>query len=389
MSFNPSKRVEKITIPPIVKLNTIAKKYKDVINLGQGIAHFSPPEVIYKALTDLQKNPDKHIYSPDMGMIELRELLKESLIQNKQGDYELDEIMITAGANQAFMNLCLAILDVGDEVIIPSPFYFNNTMAVESVNAKPVIWPMLFKDGTFALDMETLSTLITDRTRMILLITPNNPTGCVYPFEDVKEVIKLAYEKHIFVIIDDTYIDYNFFQGNYDFINTNLPNQHIIHIGSFSKNFGLSGWRCGYITSHILMDELLKIQDTVIICAPIISQLAVIELLKWPDASKFVNEKKGEIKEKGLFLYEGLKNVDYLDAGTLNGAFYLFPKVITDKKVDSETIALQLLEKCRILSLPGSAFGSVGEGHLRISFGFANKQILKEAIERLERYELR
>ncbi|MFX1535463.1 MAG: pyridoxal phosphate-dependent aminotransferase [Promethearchaeota archaeon] len=264
MPPSPSQRIKSIIAPPIAILDSIASKIDGVINLGQGVPYFLPPGSIYQSLYEQMQNSKTHLYSSDMGLEELRLAIGNILQENKQGTYQPEEIMITAGANQAFANICLAILDEGDEVLLPSPYYFNHEMAIGAVGAKVIEWPMQIKNGTFNLDLEKLPELRSTHTKAIVIVSPNNPTGCVYPFETVKQVIKFAEENDIFVIFDDTYIDFNYTNIKYDFSKFKYIETQIMHIGSFSKNLGMSGWRLGYIAAKEIMGELLKVQDTLV-----------------------------------------------------------------------------------------------------------------------------
>ncbi|MFX0061313.1 MAG: pyridoxal phosphate-dependent aminotransferase [Candidatus Hermodarchaeota archaeon] len=388
MTPSPSQRIKSIIAPPIAFLNLLASKIDGVINLGQGVPYFLPPVRIYQSLYEQMQNSKLHLYSSDMGLEELRLALGNILQENKQGTYQPEEIMITAGANQAFANVCLAILDEGDEVLLPSPYYFNHYMAISAVGARAIEWPMRIKTGTFDLDLEKLPELINTHTKAIVVVSPNNPTGCVYPFETVKQIIKFAEENNIFVIFDDTYIDFNYTDIKYDFSKFKYIETQIIHIGSFSKNLGMSGWRQGYIAAKGIMGELLKVQDTLVICAPVISQLAVIEALKWPDYRSFIENKKQEIKQRGLYLTKRLKEVSFLEGGKVEGAFYIFPKILGKRQITSEKLVLALLKRARVLTVPGSAFGTFGEGFLRLAYSFPDIETLEKAIDRLVNFKL-
>ncbi|MFX1252641.1 MAG: pyridoxal phosphate-dependent aminotransferase [Promethearchaeota archaeon] len=388
MSPSPSQRIKSIRAPPIAFLNSLASKIDGVINLGQGIPYFLPPTNIYQSLCEQMKNSKTHFYSSDMGLEELRSTLSNILQENKQGEYQPDEIMITAGANQAFANVCLAILDEGDEVLLPSPYYFNHDMAIGAVGAKVIEWPMQIKNGSFNLDLEKLPGLRSTHTKAMVIISPNNPTGCVYPFETVKQAIKFAEENDIFVIFDDTYLDFNYTNIKYDFSKFKHIETQIMHIGSFSKNLGMSGWRLGYVAAKGLMEELLKVQDTLVICAPVISQLAVIETLKWTGYRSFIENRKQEIKQKGMYLTKRLEEVSFLEGGKVEGAFYVFPKILGNQTITSEKLSLNLLRHARVLTVPGSVFGTSGEGFLRLTYSFSDIEALGEAIDRLVNFKV-
>jgi aminotransferase len=378
-------RTEDVMQPPIVKLAEAARSYvasPDFLDLGQGIPGHIPPRVALDALAKRLLHPTAHRYTPDQGMIELREELALYLRRFAGIDADpIDEITMTAGGNSAYAGAILTILEPGQNVIMPSPYYFNAVMAVKLSGG--IVYESRV-DKNFQPDPDDIKSKIDENTRAILLVTPNNPTGAVYEHKIIDQIVDMCIEHDILLISDETYL-----RQVYDGAQHYSPRSrrdavnNVITIGSFSKDFGMSGWRVGYlIGSPNFMTEYLKVQDTITICAPTAGQMLALEILK--NCMEEVDAEIERLRNLRELAYLRMSQIDYLDVARTKGTFYLFPKV--KSTMDSRALVLDILQTTKILLLPGSIFGSAGEGHLRFSIGPLTPEAVEESFDRLDRY---
>ena len=361
-------RTEDIQSPPIAKLTEAAKKYiasPDFLNLGQGLPGHIPPEDALTALRDRLSHPSTHIYTPDEGMMELREELALYLRQKSGIDVNpQNELVITAGANNAFAGAILTLLEPNDNVIMPSPYYFNTVMAVKLAGGNVIEVPV---DSKFQPLTEDIEAAIDKNTRAICLISPNNPTGAVYSKKMLNQIVDLCMQHDITLISDETY-SRMVFDGadHYSPRSRRDAEDHVLTLGSFSKDFGMSGWRVGYVIGPpAFMKEFLKVQDTVSICAPTAGQLLALEILK-----EGLDEVDTELERLNLLrelAYLRMQEIDAFQYVQTKGTFYLFPRVVGC--TDSRKLVMDILETTGTLLLPGAIFGESGEGHVRISIG--------------------
>ncbi|TXT57677.1 MAG: Aminotransferase [Candidatus Thorarchaeota archaeon] len=378
-------RTEEIMAPPIVKIVEAARRFidsPDFLNLGQGLSGHIPPNSSLKGLQERLSHPSAHLYTPDQGLLELREELALYLRQQMglYADPET-ELMITAGGNNAFAGIALTLFDPGQTIIMSSPFYFNSVMAIRLVGGDVSLVPV---DSDFQPDIDGIQSSIDETTRAILIVSPNNPTGAVYEQERIDALVDLCVDRDIFLISDETYGRMAFESANHYSPRSRRDAQnHVISIGSFSKDFGMSGWRIGYIAGpEDFMEEYLKVQDTMTICAPTPSQLLALEILK-----NGMDEIDSEIDGLGLLrdlAYLRANEIDQWDLTRTRGTFYLFPKVKGCE--DSRKLVLDILQETKTLVLPGSVFGDAGEGHIRLSIGPLTPEAVDEAFNRLSDY---
>jgi aminotransferase len=371
--------------PPILKLIEAAQRYvssPDFLNLGQGLPGHIPPTEALKAFGDTLLHPATHRYTPDQGHLELREELAIYLRQNWsiQADPE-KEISITAGANAAFTGAIFTLLSPGDKVVMPSPYYFNSVMAVRLAGGEITEVPV---DSAFQLDYEAIAAAVDKATRAIFITTPNNPTGAVYSREDIDALVDLCIDKDLLLISDETYGRLVFEDAShYSPRSRSDARDRVISLGSFSKDFGMSGWRVGYVIgSDEFMQEFLKVQDTVTICAPTPGQMLALEILKHG-----LDEIQEEIDRLSLLrdlAYLRISEIQALDTKRTPGTFYMFPRV--NDCTDSRKLVLDILREAKLLVLPGHIFGESGESHLRISIGPLTPEAVDEAFDRMASY---
>ncbi|MCG3219309.1 MAG: pyridoxal phosphate-dependent aminotransferase [Candidatus Heimdallarchaeota archaeon] len=378
--MKPSRRISKISPPPIVKLNRAASELQDVISFGQGVPFFTPQSSLFNNFVENFKRQD-HIYSADEGIEELRFSLSSFLHDEFHVQYAPSDLILTSGANQAFMNVIFSLLDPGDEIILPSPYYFNQKMAIEMIGGKVKVSQT---SNNWQLDLQNIENQITSRTKAIVIVSPNNPTGAIYTHDSLIQLGELAERNNLAIISDETYGLFAFDDSFRSLKSIGSIKDNVITIGSLSKVFGISGWRVGYIgyPEHML-DSFLKAQDTIAICCPTASQKMALELLK--DRKKFKENiaKIGNIRKKMIL---ELKQLDpEMTFEATPGAYYFFVNTMAIEKDDNK-LAWDLLEKAKVLSIPGSVFGKRGEGYLRLSYGGTDEEKMKEGVNRIKKY---
>ena len=378
-------RTDDIMPPPIVKLAEAAKRFiksPGFLNLGQGLPGHIPPEDALTVLKDRISHPATHVYTPDEGLLELREELALYLRQKSGIDANpQDEIVITAGANSAFAGAIMILAGPGQNVIIPSPYYFNSVMAVKLAGAEV---KEVSVDESFQPRVEDIEAAIDKNTRAIFMITPNNPTGAVYEKKTLNGIVDLCIQNDIMLIADESYSRMVFDDAtHYSPRSRRDAGNHVVTLGSFSKDFGMSGWRVGFtVGPSEFITEFLKVQDTVTICAPTAGQILALEVLK-----KGLDTVDKEIQRLSLLrdlAYLRMREIDAFEEIYTKGTFYLFPRV--RGCTDSRKLVMDILQSTATMVLPGSIFGDAGEGHVRISIGPLTPEAVDEAFDRLSKF---
>ncbi|MFX1604740.1 MAG: pyridoxal phosphate-dependent aminotransferase [Promethearchaeota archaeon] len=375
-------RTEEIMPPPIVKLAEAAKRFiksPGFLDLGQGVPGYIPPDDALATLKDRISHPATHVYTPDEGLVELREELALYLRQKSGIDANpQEEIIITAGANNAFLGAALALVGPNENIIMPSPYYFNSVMTVKLLGAEVKEVPV---DSLFQPRIEDIEAAIDKNTRAIFMITPNNPTGAVYEQRTLDAVVDLCLQHDIMLISDETYSRMVFDDAkHYSPRSRRDAENHVVTLGSFSKDFGMSGWRVGFIVGPTeFIKEFLKVQDSVTICAPTAGQMLALEVLK-----KGLDSVEKEIQRLSRLrdlAYLRMREINALEEIYTKGTFYLFPRVKGCS--DSQKLTMDILQSTGTLILPGSIFGETGEGHVRLSIGPLTPEAVDEAFDRL------
>jgi len=343
-------RTDDIMPPPIVKLAEAAKRFiksPGFLNLGQGLPGHIPPDDSISVLKDRLSHPATHVYTPDEGLLELREELSLYLRQKSGIDTNpQDEIVITAGANNAFAGAILILVGPGENVIIPSPYYFNSVMAVKLAGAEVKEVPV---DERFQPRVEDIEAAIDTKTRAIFMITPNNPTGAVYEKKTLDGIVDLCLQNDIMLISDETYSRMVFDDAtHYSPRSRRDAGNHVVTLGSFSKDFGMSGWRVGYtVGPSEFITEFLKVQDTVTICAPTAGQFLALEVLK-----KGLDSVDNELRRLSLLrdlAYVRMREIDAFEENYTKGTFYLFPRV--KGCTDSRKLVMDILQSTATMAV--------------------------------------
>jgi len=378
-------RTDDIMPPPIAKLAEAAKRFiksPRFLNLGQGIPGHIPPDVALATLKDRISHPATHVYTPDEGLVELREELALYLRQKSGIDANpQDEIIITAGANNAFLGAVLTLVEPNQNVIMPTPYYFNSVMTVKLLGGEVKEVPV---DSLFQPRVEDIEAAIDKDTRAIFMISPNNPTGAVYEQRTIDSIVDLCIQNDIMLISDETYSRMVFDDAtHYSPRSRREAENHVVTLGSFSKDFGMSGWRVGFIIGPAeFIKEFLKVQDSVTICAPTAGQMLALEVLK--KGLDTVDKEIQRLSRLRDLAYVRIREIDALEEMYTKGTFYLFPRV--KGCTDSRKLVMDILQSTGTLILPGSIFGETGEGHVRLSIGPLTPEAVDEAFDRLSRF---
>ena len=364
-------------VVPIVA--DLIRETPGTISLGQGVVCYGPPEGALRNVIAHGTELDQ-FYGPVEGIPELAEMLTRKLADENQITISDERrLVVTAGANMGFLNALFAITDPGAEVILPTPYYFNHEMAIRMLNCAPVCLPT---DRHFQVDPEAIAAAITARTAAVVTISPNNPSGAVYPEETLRAVNELCRKRGIYHISDEAY-EYFVYDDQRHFSPASMDNsfQHTISLFSLSKAYGFSSWRIGYmlIPAH-LHDAVRKVQDTNLICPPLASQYAALGAL---EAGKdYCIDKISRIVRSRKFVFGELKKLDCILGGVRSdGAFYVFLRL--DTELPDMEVVERLIREYRIAAMPGSAFGMEKGCYLRISYGALDEATLEEGMHRL------
>jgi aspartate/methionine/tyrosine aminotransferase len=379
-------RVRRIELPQFDVLNDIAAGWRargaDVITLGQGLPGFEPPPIALAALHSAVDDGSSHIYSADAGMPALRTALARSLSVLGADVDPAREIIITAGGNQALQLALTTLIDPGDEVVLISPYFLNHEMAVRSVGGVPVEAPVPASGG-FVPRWEDVAVHLTPRSRAVILVSPSNPTGAVTPPDEVARIAAECATRNLVFFVDETYLRFTYDVEPATALASRTWRENVVVIGSFSKQFAITGWRCGYLIANAdVIAEATKIQDVMVICAPVPVQRAVTAVLEEePDYSR---RWLPELRQRRDLLLERLAGLPGVTPVAPAGAFFVMAHI--EGMPDSRAGALDLIERHQIVTIPGAYFGAAGEGYLRISYGAATQDRLTTACSRMAEF---
>ena len=376
---NPlSETIVNIKPSGIRKFFDIASERKDTISLGVGEPDFDTPwHVRDEGIYSLEKG--KTFYTSNSGLVELRDEIGKYLKRRCNVSYDpKNEMIITVGGSEAIDIAFRAMLDPGDEVIIPQPSYVSYEPCAILANGKPVIIELKNEDQ-FRLTPEELLDAITDKTKILVLPFPNNPTGAIMEKEDLEKIAKICIEKDIFVLSDEIYSELTYGREHVTIASLPGMRERTILINGFSKAYAMTGWRLGYACGpEEIIKQMTKIHQFAIMCAPTTSQYAAVEALKNGDAD--VAMMRESYDQRRRFLMNAFKEMG-LPCFEPFGAFYVFP-CIKEFGMTSEEFAFALLDDQNLAVVPGTAFGDSGEGFLRISYAYSIEK-LKIAMERM------
>lgn len=370
-------------IPPsgIREFFDIVYSTPDCISLGVGEPDFITPWRISDSGIYAIRDGCTH-YTPNRGLPHLCRLIAEDLKRKNDVDYNPDtDIIVTMGVSQGLDIALRSIIDPGDEVILVEPCYVSYAANVTLIGGVPVILSTSAADN-FKIDLEKLKSLITAKTKAILLNYPANPSGATISRATLEEIAALAITGNFFIISDEIYSAITYDVEHFSI--TSIPEvlDRTIYLNGFSKTYAMTGWRLGYIAGpKFVIDQILKIHQYTALCAPSLSQYAAIEALE--KGMGDVEKMRGEYQKRRNYIVSRF-NDSGLPCVTPEGAFYVFPD-ITPSKMNSREFALALLRAEKVAVVPGNVFGASGEGHIRCSYATSMENI-REAMDRIERF---
>ncbi len=376
-----SKMVETIKPSGIRKFFDIVSEMKDAISLGVGEPDFDTPwHIRDEGIYALSKG--KTFYTSNAGLKELREEICNYLKRKQNIQYNpLKEVIVTVGGSEAIDIGLRAIVNAGDEVIIPQPAYVSYEPCTILAGAKPVIIN-LKAENEFRLTAEELENAITDKTKVLILPFPNNPTGAIMEREDLEKIAEVIRKHDIYVMSDEIYSELTYKGEHVSIASIEGMQERTILINGFSKAYAMTGWRLGYACGpEAIIKQMTKIHQFAIMCAPTTSQYAAVEALKNGEAD--VKMMRQAYNQRRRFLLNAFKEMN-LECFEPFGAFYVFP-CIKEFGMTSEEFATRFLEEEKVAAVPGNAFGESGEGYLRISYAYSLDN-LKIAMERFKRF---
>lgn len=375
-----ARRMQGVQPPIIPILADLIRRSPGTISLGQGVVSYGPPPEALQALGSFPASPEDHRYGPVEGSPQLIDAIWTKLErENGLAAREARRVVVTAGGNMAFLNAVLAVTDPGDEVVLQAPFYFNHDMAIVIAGCRMVAVPT---DSRYQLQPDAIRAALTPRTRAVVTISPNNPTGAVYPETAIREVNALCAGHGVYHVHDEAY-EYFTYDGATHFspaaIEGAVP--HTITLYSLSKTYGMASWRIGYmvIPEH-LFDAVNKIQDTNLICPPIVSQVVARAALAV--GAPYCLEKVAALGGVRHLVLEQLARLGSIaEVPHPDGAFYCLVRVHTP--LDALTVAKRLVTEHRVAVVPGEAFGLHDGCYLRVSYGPLDAATVAEGMSRL------
>ncbi|MEP0754219.1 pyridoxal phosphate-dependent aminotransferase [Trichocoleus sp. Lan] len=377
-----SSRMQAVQSPIIPVVGELIRSCPGTISLGQGVAYYSPPPEAIAQLSHFLADPENHKYKPVQGISPLLEAIAQKLKFENAIDMNAENcIVVTAGSNMAFVNVMLAIANPGDEIILQTPYYFNQEMAITMAGCRPVL---VATDENYQLRPEAIRQAITEKTRAVVTISPNNPTGAVYSEASLREVNQICRDRGIYHISDEAY-EYFTYNGVQHFSPAAIPDSHphTISLFSLSKAYGFASWRIGYMVmpKHFLI-AVKKIQDTILICPPVISQYAAFGALQ--AGVGYCKEKLEAIASVREIVLNECDHIQHLcTIPPADGAFYFLLRVHT--KLPAMDLVERLIREHGVAVIPGTTFGMEDGCYLRVAYGALQKETAAEGIGRFVR----
>ena len=376
-----SDKVQDIKPSGIRKFFDIVTEMKDAISLGVGEPDFETPwHIREEGIYAFEKG--KTFYTSNAGLLPLREEISKYIERTQGIKYNPnDEILVTVGGSEAIDIALRALINDGDEVIIPQPSYVSYAPCSYLAGGKNV-YINLKAENNFKLTPQELEEAITEKTKILVLPYPNNPTGAIMDKNDLEKIRKIIIEKDLYVISDEIYSELTYSGKHISIASLEGMKERTLLINGFSKNYAMTGWRLGYCCgSNEIIKQMTKIHQYAIMCAPTISQYAAIEALK--NGNEDIKIMRESYNQRRRFLLNAFKEMN-LECFEPHGAFYVFP-CIKEFGMTSQDFALKFLEEEKVAAVPGTAFGDSGEGYLRISYAYSLEK-LKTAMERLNNF---
>lgn len=379
---NPlSKKIVTVKPSGIRKFFDLVSETEGVISLGVGEPDFDTPwHIRDEGIYSLEKG--KTFYTSNSGLKDLKIEISKYIKRTQNVEYDVNhEIMVTVGGSEAIDIALRAMVDPGDEVLIPQPSYVSYEPCAFLAGAKPVIIA-LKAENEFKLTAKEVADACTDKTKILILPFPNNPTGSIMTRDELEEIAKIVVEKDLYVISDEIYAELTYSGKHVSITSIDGMKERTVLINGFSKSYAMTGWRLGYACApQIILEQMLKIHQYAIMCAPTTSQYAAVEALK--NGDKDVEEMRRSYNHRRRFLMNAFREMN-LDCFEPFGAFYVFP-CIKEFNMTSEEFATKFLHEEKVATVPGSAFGESGEGFLRISYAYS-LDTLRIAMQKLNNF---
>eukprot|EP00967_Tisochrysis_lutea_P034593 scaffold41344_cov32-Tisochrysis_lutea.AAC.2 len=382
MAAQASRRVRETDTPCIVQMQEMLRGKEGVLSLAQGIVHWQPPPTALDAARIAAEDPTTCLYCADDGLPELRSALKDKL--RHENGLVASEVMVTAGANQGYTNAVLALLDAGDAALLFRPYYFNHLMALQMTGSArelvlPDSTPELQPDvAALEHEMEARAAAGRPPIKLVTLVNPGNPTGVMVPRQTLERISALCEKYGSWLLVDNTY---EYFEYKGEPRHECIEGEHVLNLFSFSKAFGMMGWRVGYLAfPPRLLPQLFKVQDTVVICAAVASQRVALGALE--AGRDWVNHRVASLDEQKALVLDALAP---LGAGSVqggSGAIYLVVR-LPDGAADDVAVVRWLCDVHRVALIPGSACGY--PGHVRVCYANLPLEKTKEAAARLKK----
>ncbi len=375
-----SLRMRLVQEPIVPIVASLIRENPGTLSLGQGVAWYGPPPAAFERAQIEMRLPDNQLYAPVEGIEELRQAVAEKLAQDNGICLEDGkQIVVTAGANMGFLNAIMAITSPGDEVILLAPYYFNHEMTIRMLDCSAVI---VDTDDRYHPCIDALKAAINTRTRAIVSISPNNPTGAVYRREELLAINELCRQHGIYHICDEAY-EYFTYDDHRHFSVASLATAtpHTISLFSLSKSYGFAGWRIGYmVIPGQLFDAVRKVQDSNLICAPVVSQYAALGAIG--SGHHYCKLRQEIIRQNREHALSTAQQLDCISGGVhAEGAFYLLLKIGAAE--DSHDLCRRLIREHAVAVIPGGAFGVKDECAIRISYGALAPDTFELAMGRL------
>ena len=375
-----STKVEAIE-PPKIKIDFAEVRKEGVVSLSVGEPDFETPWAIKQAGVEAIQNGDT-FYCDDMGLPKLREEISKYLKRHYEISYDpKDEILVSVGASEAIDVAFRALLNEGDEVIIPQPAY-NSYPPVVALSGGKVVNVNLREEKKFRLQPEDLEKVITPASKILILNYPHNPTGAIMEKGDLQKIAEVCIKNDLYVVSDEIYSELTYGKKHVSIASLPGMKERTIYISGFSKAFAMTGWRLGYIAApREMIVRMRKVHQYSMLASPTISQYAAVEALK--DGEEETEKMKAAYNERRLYLIKALKAMN-LDCFVPEGAFYVFP-CIKETGLTSDQFVDKLFKEEKLLFISGTGFGPLGEGYVRISYAYSLEKI-KEGMVRLGRF---
>ncbi len=379
--YEISERYIHLPSSEFAEIMRLATEGKDIISLGPGEPDFTTPQHIIDFANEKLNKGYTHYSSPG-GRTSLKKAIAKKLKKDNKFKVSPEEIIVTCGSQEALFLATLSLIDPGEKVLVPNPGFLAYISMVETVSGVPVSVPMFEKDG-FEYNPDVVKKLVDKRTRILLINTPNNPTGRILKKKTLEDLADIVVDNELIIFSDEAYEKFVYDKNKHVSIGSlNGMEDNVVTFQSFSKSYAMAGWRVGYAAGpKDIIESMTRMHIYAGLCSPTISQLAAIEALEGDQ--KCVKEMRNEYDRRRKLIIKRFKEIPKISCLKPEGAFYAFPNIKPLKMKSTEVVNF-FLKKAKVLTVPGTEFGRYGEGHIRLSYATAYEKI-EEALNRIEK----